>query len=328
METVPSNNSNSIQEQSSSRHECENGNQLKFQLDDEEEALKCMNSAIREVDKLLNNYAVMVSKYPSSSDKPEPDYKYYGGGQSKSYRVLSEADLKAFAASFEVETDIIGIQRSTSRMINDSIDSILFLPMSLMSLDKNWALSVPGVDHIKDNLLTYKTVISIHQICTNSCFEVPHIGDGYYCGENNGNNNNNNKGEFMDPNDLMRLKEKNKFEWERTISNIEYERLKQQIYQVVSDLDLQLDKIATDQIADQVICLAVGWNRNCNRSVVKTWATMAVRKLFGNHSAGRFIVKVVDDNDHMKMSNVRCHIGSRPWGDYHGIGMNVETIIK
>ena len=326
----------------------------------EKEALDAMKTGLRNIDKLLSKFATMMSSRDQSSNSITSNIRHHhchleqNIDDSDSYIVLSKSDLEAITTSIQIQSDIEGLRNSmakihigkryvslsektkisSSHKVNNTCSSTVptkssvFIPMSLIDCVEDRALHVPSASHVKDMLFSYKMVISIHQVVeSKTCFEIPHVDEGYYKNEttniNEGDNVIGDDHSIIDCNDLRKLKKTNKLKWEKTISHIGYQCLTQQIYQVVSNLDLQLEKSEIDQLAEQTLRIAVAWNR---RHIMKNIAKATIKKMLGDHHAGAFIIKVFDEND--KMSNVHCHIGSGIWGDYHGIGMNVEAIVK
>ena len=279
---------------------------------DDDQTILAMKSGLQDTDKLLNkltsNFMVNSSNYHiMSSDK----------------RVIevSRDELDSVSLLLKEGNNVDQYRNAISTLGTSSkCEYIKLIPLSLLICsDENYILHVPFVNHVKDNLFMNNLDICVH--IEGVGYEVPFVEKGFYVEDIN-----NKEGEqtLLSVKELQKLKAKNPTVWRQTISNIQFQMLQHQIYQVISSLNLQVSPKAISQLADKILCVVVGWN---NSRHVKKLVMKAMETIFGQHDTGSFIFKMVD-TDESKIDKIQCHIGSRPWGDQYGIGFTLEAIFK
>lgn len=280
----------------------------------DDEGLNAIKAGLHDVDKLLNQLSSCTfSKYSC-------DYTIRFHDSKTS--IIDKATLGNISIPMKKGFDIDAFQKILSQISSNSKkdNSLKLIPLSVLGQGvESYALNTISADLIKETLINYNIVLSIHR-SGGIVLEVPFVDDGFHTGEID---------EctvdiaLFSADDLRNLKKSNLTEWQSTMSILQYRRVKQQVYQVVSTLDLQLDKPTIDQIAERIISIAVAWSRS---EYFKTFAVKALETLFGGNDAGKFIFSV--DDDYNKMRMLRCLVSSSPWEDYCGIGVDIEAEIR
>lgn len=276
---------------------------------DETEAMTAMKAGLKDVDKLLDKVARNVM-------------------QVNNNKLVSESELQSFASSLRNECDAEGIRKKVSSILQNhykdrdlSTDIYrLEIPLSLLGLKEPQLLQIQSSDVIEDTLISHNVDITIHQF-DEICSEIPHVDYGYLkkddvvSDEDVG---------VIDSKDLSFLKSKDKMKWEKVTSNLEFQSLTQQIYQIIAGLDLQLTVDDIYELAKQAICIALAWKQSCD---VGKASNVALHKLFMKNDRGTYIFKEVQHcgNNSTDITKIRCHFGTQPFGDDHyGIGMFIE----
>ena len=237
-----------------------------------------MKNGIVRIDNLLDNLALsLLSSYSSNVHHQLAIQRRIPPNEMEGLKLVeSKSVLESLSLPFQTGADVESFQTEILINLQGGICSLndngnttiasrlgnnkLSIPISLlMQHIEDYSLHVPSADEIKDNLFTYNTIITIHQIC-NTCFAIPCVDKAYYYNQNeigvDDNNINPTSSDnitFWDLNELHKLKEKHIVKWNKTISNIQFQKLNQQIFQVVSDLDLQLEKCTIDKLAEQIL---------------------------------------------------------------------------
>ncbi len=278
----------------------------------EEEVIKSMKEGLEDVDRFLNR----IARHSSILLKPEKKW-------------VSKADLDSFAESFRAEINVEGIRDSITTILQDyndhgspgeEVKNTIEIPLTSLSHDKNQVvLQLKPSDVIENTLVCYDVVISIHRL-DETCTEIPHVDTGYLKKDDVVTSD---EEGVIDSKDLLVLKSKNREKWERVISNMEFQYLMQQMYQIISSLDLQLSIGDIDKLAKQAICIIVTWKESCD---VDSMSNGVLGAFFGKHDRGIYVFKAQEGES--ALSNVRCKIGARQWGDHHSIGMKLEMDMK
>ncbi len=281
----------------------------------DDEGLNAIKAGLHDVDKLLNQ----LSSYTSSKYSCDSTIRLHQTNNKTS--IINKATLGDTSILTKKGFDIDAFQKILSQISSNSKKdiSLKLIPLSILGQVESYALNTISADLIRETLINYNIVLSIHR-SGEIVLEVPFVDDGFHTGDIDEINVDM---ALFSADELRNLKKSNFTEWQRTMSILQYQRVKQQVYQVVSTLDLQLDKPTLDQIAERIICIAVAWNRS---GYFKTFAVRALETLFGGNDAGKFIFSVDDEYDKMRM--VRCLISSCPWRDYCGIGVDIEAEIR
>ena len=253
-----------------------------------------------KVDKLLTDFAAYASskQYPISDKNAE--------------NFVSITDIKTDA--FRTGKDLEAFKEAILKFGLDSKGNKANIHIPISRQIDNYVLNIPDVGIVKDYFFNNNVTISVGQI-SEICLEVPYVNEGFH---NASIDDREIAIDLLDPGELYKLKKTNVKEWMKLQSNIQYTSLMQQIYQILADLDLQLDTNTINKLAEQSLCTALALVR-CQS--LKRYSTEVVESFFGKNDAGRFVVKFCED----RSTRVNCLFGRRCWGSQYGIGVNIET---
>lgn len=276
---------------------------------DEVETIDTMREVLHEIDELLSKVSQSKSlNLNINSTNP-----------------ISKSDLDSFTSSFQNESNVEGLRAAIGTILRNHTkgdSKTIEIPMSLLELDIGQEiveLHLQPSDVIEDTLLSHNVVISIRNLDQTLCLETPHVDNGYLKQDDVVSNQD---AGVVDVKDLLSFKANDQEKWEKVINNMEFQCLTQQIYQIISNLDLQLSIVEIDELAQQAICIALAWKEKVDSDKM---SNEALHKFFGKNERGTFMFRKESQKEsESKLSNLCCSFGIQRWGDHYGIGMNVE----
>ena len=287
----------------------------------EAEVIDAMKTGLKEADKLLDHVA--QKSYSSSSTCTL--------NSNSSNQVIPRTDLDSFRLSLRNESNVEGMRDAISNILHnhhkvkasrtstETNTNRLDIPLPLLGLKDARVLPLQPCDLIEDTLKSYDVNITIHQF-DDVCSESLYVENEYLKKDDVVSDHDVG---VVDAKDLSLMKSKHRAKWEKVSSNLEFQSLTRQIYQIISCYDLQLTAEDIDELAKQAICIALAWKQVCN---IEDVSNVALNKCFGKSDRGKYFFKEAQQSG--KNSNkleLRCHFGTQQWGDAHfGIGMLVE----
>lgn len=281
----------------------------------ENDKIKLMISARCRIDELLTKVAASFS------------YQDIYGSLSFNSKhsiclKLTTCNLNSLKTSLDEASTIDDIKQLVQKIDSTSDTQLESELIEFRSLRKPFILTPSAITSSSNNLIVLELPDEKHvrrelgkknlTIIIQNLLELPReIPDDEFCIDDE---------LLYDRDKFQKLKDKNRDEWERRMGKFEYCRLSLRIFQLVSDLDLQLKDRQIENIASRALLISSAWRSG----FVQRASLDTVKKIFGKHPTGKFIL-VPNDTNHI----VQCHIGSRSWSKYHhGIGMILESHCK
>lgn len=282
------------------------------EMDNNDILLAAMKEGFHDVNKLLDD---LSSYYYSKQQQGQMFWnKYLVTNESTS--IVTECELDSISAHFQNATNVESLQKEVARV--RSIDEKIIPMTMLMQRVETYTFQMPSLEHVKETLIHYNIVASVHKMGS-ACHEIPYVDGGFQEWDFDDSEIDHT---YLGSKDLRELKKTNIDAWQKLVSTLQFQNLKQQIYQIVSDLDLQMETQEISQLAERIICLIVSWN-NCN--LIKIMAMKSAQRLFNKNKSGKFSFNVIEEKNQKSTS---VHIGSRPWRECHGFGVDLETIVR